>query len=70
MSSLPFISHRLYVAAVKEESGTRPKRSRNQAVIDLPETTSLVVEERINGERPMQLVADHALPLSAGSAQP
>jgi hypothetical protein len=69
MSSLPFISHRLYVAAVKEESGTRPKRSRNQAVIDLPETTSRIAEEEIDGERTMHLAAARALPLSA-AAQP
>jgi hypothetical protein len=67
MSSLPLISHRLFVAAIKEEHGLPPEHPRSKALIDLPETTTLVSDRSIRGEPPPPGAAAGVLPARTGT---
>lgn len=66
MSSLPLISHRLFVAAIKEEDGLPPKRPESRAVMDLPETAILVADRSIQSEPPPPGAASGVLSAPAG----
>jgi hypothetical protein len=46
MSSLPSISHHLFVAAIQEENGSSPKRDASKLLIDLPEPSDPVSMDR------------------------
>jgi hypothetical protein len=67
MSSLPLISHRLFVAAIKEENGLPPKQPPGQTLLELPETMTLVSGRSIQGETPPPGAAPGVLPARAGT---
>jgi hypothetical protein len=67
MSSPPFISHRLFVAAIKEDTESLPKRARGKAVIDLPQLTHPGPGERPNGRSPGPDPATGGWPVRAGT---
>jgi hypothetical protein len=66
MSSLPLISHHLFVAAIQEEQGLPPKHAPNKIVIELPEATHSRPGQPDHGEPPGPGPASGASPARAG----
>ena len=68
MSSFPLISHRLFVAAINEENGTRSKRNPSKAVIDVQAAADPATRARTNGAESAQSAMARMLRTGAGAA--
>jgi len=66
MSSLPLISHHLFVAAIQEEQGLPPKHAPSKIVIELPEPTHPGHGQPGHGEPPEPGPVSGASPARAG----
>jgi hypothetical protein len=62
MNPLPFLSHRLFVAALSEEPGPRSKPDRKKPVVPLPETARAISLEPVDCARPLPAFPAPTLP--------
>lgn len=66
MKSLPFLSHRLFVAAVGDENVLPAKRARKKTGASRVEAARVIPLEHTNCDLPLRTVAAQTLPASSG----